>query len=415
MDFFQCRTLAEAQEIIQQALEGLTPPLETVKLSAALGRIVASDIASAEDLPPFSRSTVDGYAVHSADTFGAGEGIPATLEIAGEVFMGKKADTYFALGQAIAIPTGGMLPSGADAVIMLEHTERVDGETLLVLRAVAPGENTIAKGEDIRSGQLLAAQGQRLSPAHIGALAACGYPEVTVFKQLQVGILSTGDEIVDIDMEPVGEGQIRDINSYALAAVVAEQGHRARSYGIVPDDYETLYDRLRQAAAECQLVIVSGGSSVGVRDHTVRAIEALSGQEVLFHGLSVKPGKPTIFGLIGRTPVFGLPGHPVSALTIYDQVVKPAADYLAGAVSHQAKIIVPARISRNVPSAPGRDDIIRVQLTKAEHGYQAEPVFGKSGLISTLVKSDGLIRIAAGSSGLYAGDMVAVELLHRWR
>ena len=306
---------------------------------------------------------------------------------------------------------GNMLPVGADAVVMIEHTERADSTTLLILKAVAPKENVVAQGEDMRSGQIVVSKGQCLGSAEIGALAACGHDTISVFSMIKVGIISTGDELVDVAARTTA-AQIRDINSYALAAKVIEGGHIAKRYGIVPDVYERLYECLHKAVQECQIVLVSGGSSVGARDHTVQAIEKLAGQKVLFHGLAVKPGKPTIFGMIGAVPVFGLPGHPVSAITIYDQIVKPVVAHLAGTVITRPPFTYLAKISRNVPSAPGRDDIIRVRLVATNEGYVAEPVFGKSGLISTLVKADGTVRIASEAGGLYAGDTVRVELLH---
>ena len=302
-----------------------------------------------------------------------------------------------------------MLPPGADAVVMLEQAETVDDETILILKAVAPGDNVIRKGEDLAPGQIIINRGQKLGAADIGALAACGFAAVSVYGSLNVGIISTGDEIVDADaaLQP---GQIRDINSYALAAAVTEKGHRPIRYGIIPDEYDKLLACLTQAAAECHLVLVSGGSSVGARDHTVRVLEDLGGRKVMIHGLAIKPGKPTIFGMVGTVPVFGLPGHPVSALTIFDKLVTGALDRMAGAVPRRCPFVIPAVISRNVASAPGRDDFIRVRLTPAGPDYVAEPVFGKSGLISTLVQADGLVRIPTESSGLYAGDRVMVEL-----
>lgn len=410
MDFFNCLSLAEAQRLIENTSTTLRPCVEVISLEHSLGRIIATDMVSGEDIPPFARSTVDGYAVNSSDTFGASEAVPATLEVHGEILMGCEALEKVIPGGAITIPTGAMLPMGTDAVVMLEHTEKADKQTLLVLKAAAPGENIIRRGEDIQVGQTIIYQGTRLGPAEIGALAACGCGTVAVFRQIKIGIISSGDEIVDVTSS-LAMGQIRDVNSYMLSAAITEQGHIAKRYGIVPDIYDRLVDCLQQAVAECQLVLISGGSSVGERDHTVRALEALSGKQVLIHGIAVKPGKPTLFGMVGHTPVFGLPGHPVSAMTVYEKVVKPYAAILAGLVSKVERITLPARMSRNVASAPGRDDIIRVRLKLIGDEYVAEPVFGKSGLISTLVKADGLVHIASEISGLYSGDKVNVQLL----
>lgn len=409
MDFFNCITLSEAQCLVKDKLSGLTLESRQVALSEALGRIAAESIICGEDLPPFSRSTVDGFAVRSADTFGAGEGVPALFEITGEIFMGQEAKVRLNPGQTAAIPTGGMLPSGADAVVMLEHTERPDDHTLLTLRAVAPGENIIARGEDVKSGSVIINKGRKISPQDIGVLAACGCVSVPVRLQPVVGIISSGDEVVDAACVPA-VGQIRDINSYALAAMLEEMGCIVKRYGIVKDRYQDLLATLSQGVKDCQMLVVSGGSSVGARDHTVRVIEELGKNQALFHGITVKPGKPTIFGIVGTVPVFGLPGHPVAAMTVCRQLVKPAVRILLGQETAK-NYSLPARMTRSIASAPGRDDFIRVRLTKQDDGYLAEPVLGKSGLISTMIQADGIVHIPSDKGGLYSGDVVQVELI----
>ncbi|WP_425057761.1 Molybdopterin molybdenumtransferase [Sporomusa carbonis] len=410
MDFFNCISLSKAQSLIESRLPVTATLIEEVLLPEALGRVVAVDIAAGEDLPPFSRSTVDGYAVLSRDTFGAGEGAPVMLDIIGEVFMGQAAGFSVRPGQAVIMPTGGMLPAGADAVVMLEHTERSDTETLLVLKPVAPGENVIAKGEDIRVGNIVMTSGTKLTPADIGALAACGIAKVKVRAQLKAGIISTGDEVVDITETPVG-GQVRDINTYTLAAMLTEAGCKVTRYGVVKDKFEDLLATVGKAASENQLVLVSGGSSVGARDHTVQVIEELGRQDIVFHGLAVKPGKPTIFGMVGSVPVFGLPGHPVAAMTICQTLVLPVVYRLQGRGPNRVNCRIPARLTRNCASAPGRDDVLRVKLNWQGGEYLAEPVLGKSGLISVMTQADGVVRVPADSSGLYAGDIVTVEVI----
>ncbi|EAX47195.1 molybdenum cofactor synthesis domain [Thermosinus carboxydivorans Nor1] len=409
MDFFNCQTLTEARRLVLAYAASADIGSEIVELAAAAGRIAAVDCLCREELPSFPRSTVDGFAVRSADTFAAGEGIPALLTVIGEVAMGQTTTLVLGPGQAAAVPTGGMLPGNADAVVMLEHTERVDDRTLLVTKPVAPGDNSIARGEDAMPGAVLVRQGQKLTPLDIGVLAACGFAKVSVYRRLKVGVLSTGDEIVDVSVSPQ-PGQVRDINSYALAALLESAGYTAVRYGIIGDNYASLQLKLAEAAAACDAVLVSGGSSVGARDYTVKAIEALGGPGVLLHGIAVKPGKPTIFGMVGAVPVFGLPGHPVSALIIYHQLVRPALAVMAGEKA-QRVFKVPAKMSRNVASAPGRDEIIRVRLLHRDGEYWAEPVFGKSGLISTMTEADGLVVIAPEKSGLYAGEQVEVEML----
>lgn len=410
MEFFDCISLAKAQTLINNVLPECITAVEETELIEALGRIVAEDIAAADHLPPFNRSTVDGYAVLSRDTFSAGEGAPVMLDIIGEVFMGQSADYTIVSGQAVIVPTGGMLPAGADGVVMLEHAEQSDKETLLVVKPIAPGENMVAKGEDIKPGTVFVAAGTRLTAAEIGALAACGIARVKVRRRLTVGIISTGDEVVDVIAVPEN-GQVRDINSYTLAAMLTAADCQVTRYGITKDNYADLLAAIGKAAGENQLVLVSGGSSVGARDHTVQVIEELGRNKVIFHGLAVRPGKPTIFGLINRVPVFGLPGHPVAAMTICQMVVLPLVSRLQGSGSCKAGWRIPARLTRNCASAPGRDDFLRVKLIWQAGEYRAEPVLGKSGLISVMTQADGVVHVPADSSGLYAGDVVLVEVM----
>lgn len=409
MDFFNCKSLHEAQEIIKECLAGISLDSEMLSLQEARGRIAAEDIIAQENIPPFNRSTVDGYAVRSGDTFGAGEANPVWLTIQGEVYMGQAPGFQIAAGQAAIIPTGGMLPGGTDSVVMLEYTEADSGKkTVFVNKPAAPGENVIIKGEDISAGAVLVCKGQEITPQVIGALAACGISEIKAFSRVKAAVISTGDELVDITKQPA-YGEVRDINSYTLAASLAEAGCIVNCTGIVRDTYQEVLQALQQVVSQYHMVIISGGSSVGVRDHTVKAIGALGSPGVLFHGLAVKPGKPTIFGMIGSALVFGLPGHPVSAMTIYDQIVLPALRLLAGRISEKPRACR-AKLARNVASMPGRDDFIQVRLVKQGEEFVAEPILGKSGLISTLLRADGVVRVDASKSGLYKDELVDVIL-----
>lgn len=410
MEYFQYLPLSDARGLIARSLAGIAAAAETVDLADTLGRIAAEDIVARESLPSFGRSTVDGFAVRSAETFGASEAAPAVLAVTGEVLMGEQVTTKLLSGQTMAIPTGGMLPAGADAVVMLEYTEHPAADTLLVSRTVAPGENIVSEGEDIRTGTVILRQGQRIGPQHIGALAACGCSRVVVSRRIEVAVISSGDELVAIEQDP-GIGQIRDINSYALGAMLTELGCAVRRWGIVRDSYEEFYETLAQALVSCQLLVISGGSSVGARDFTVKALGALGKPGVLMHGIAVKPGRPTVFGMIGSVPVFGLPGHPVAAMVVCQQLVKPAVRMLCSQSHPFAGFSVPARLNRNVASAPGRDDFVSVRLHKREGEFVAEPILGKSGLISIMAQADGVMHIPADKSGLYDGDRVEVLLL----
>jgi molybdopterin molybdotransferase len=382
---------------------------ERVRTESGLGRVLAEDLHSPGSLPTFRRSTMDGFAVRAADTFGSSEALPAYLTVIDEVLMGRPAERSPKLGEAVRIATGGMLPDGADAVVMVENTQDVDDSTIEVLRPVAPGEHVIQIGEDIGPGDLLLSAGHALRPQDIGGLLALGIVEVTLATRLKVGIISGGDEIVPPDQEP-GPGQIRDVNSYTIAALVARAGHTPVLMGVVPDVYEELEQAARDGLEQVDVLILSAGSSVSTRDMTAQVIASLGTPGVLVHGVSLKPGKPTILAMIGDKPVFGLPGNPVSCMVTFDLFVAPTLHRLAGRTDPEHRQSVAARLSRNVASAPGREDYFQVRLDQRADGVWAEPVFGKSNLIYTLVKADGMVRIDLDTSGLTEGQWVQVIL-----
>jgi len=393
------------------ALAGSFPVTEPeeVALDAALGRTLAGEVSPDIDIPGFDRSTMDGYAVRAADTFGASEGAPAWLRVAGTVSMGEEPAFSLAQGEAAAISTGGMLPKGADAVVMVEYTDPVDEGTIEVYRSVAPGHHVITRGEDFEKGRVILAAGTPIGAAEIGLLAAAGRTAVTVYKKPRVGILSTGDEVV-----PVGElpkrAEIRDINTHTLSAMVAEAGGVPLAFGIAGDGEGDLDPLLKEALATCDMVLISGGSSVGMRDRTLSAMQGAPESEVLVHGIAISPGKPTILARIAGKPVWGLPGHVVSAMVVFEVVVRPFL--LAGSgTAERARPCVTARLTRNIASAQGRTDFIRTRLVPEGEGYRAEPLPGKSGLIHTMVHADGLIRIKRDTEGLYHDSRVTVRLL----
>ncbi len=386
---------------------------ETVPLTGALGRILAGDLHADADLPPFSRSTMDGYAVRASTTFGASEGNPAYLNVAGAIAMGESSDFSLGPGECARIATGGMLPGGADAVVMIEHTERLDerdvGGTIEVYRSVAPGRHVIQRGEDVQNGAVLLAGGRRLRSQEIGLLAAFGFESVPVHRRPVIGILSTGDEVVSIGENP-GPGQIRDINTHTLSGLIREAGGDPQSFGIVTDDYKNLRSGVEKALAVSDMVLVSGGSSVGTRDFTIDVFSDLPESAILVHGISISPGKPTILARIGGRAVWGLPGHVVSAMVVFSQVVRPFIDHVSGTASAEGRPIrrIQARLSRNIASAQGRIDFIRVRLTEREGEVRAEPILGKSGLIHTMVKADGLVAVGMNTEGLDRDAVVSV-------
>ena len=406
-EFFTVRTPPDALELFRRHY---TPRLQTerIRTAAALDRILAETLLSPQDLPEFARSTVDGYAVLAADTYGASSSLPAFLAVTGEVPMGQATDVAVGMGEAALVHTGGMIPEGADAVVMVENTQRVDVVSIEVLRPVAEGENVIQVGEDIRSGDTVLERGAQLRPQDIGGLMALGIVELEVALPPRVGILSTGDEVVPPD-RATGPGQVRDINSYALASLVTRAGGEPVSYGIIGDDRASLGAGVAKAFAECDIVVLSAGSSVSYRDLSVEVIAALGEPGVLAHGLSVRPGKPTILAVCDGIPVFGLPGNPVSAMVIFDLVVTPTIRAALGADAPPQRQ-VQARLARNVASVTGREDYVQVRLEERDGEFWAVPVFGKSNLIYTLVHADGTVRISLDSNGVREGEWVTVRL-----
>jgi molybdopterin molybdotransferase len=407
-ELFNVRTppdaLAELLRVLPASNES-----EVIATADALDRVLAEDVHSPGDLPTFRRSTMDGFAVRAADTFGASEGLPAYLEIVDEVFMGRAPTHTLALGQCARIATGGMLPDGADGVLMVEQTQQVGPTTIEALRAVAPGENVVQVGEDVRIGDPILARGHTLRAQDLGGLVALGITSVRVARRLRVGIVSGGDELVDPQRAP-GPAQIRDINSYTLAALTRRDGHLPCVLGIFPDAYDVLEAAARRALAENDVVILSAGSSVSTRDMTSQVIASLGAPGVLVHGVSLKPGKPTILAVCEGKPVFGLPGNPVSCMVTYDLFVAPTLAHVSGAAMVPRRS-VQARLTRNIASATGREDYIQVRLeSRPDGGLEAVPVFGKSNLIFTLIRSDGMLKVPLDAGGLNAGAIVEVVL-----
>ncbi|MGD9079955.1 MAG: molybdopterin molybdotransferase MoeA [Desulfobacterales bacterium] len=386
------------------------PQVETeeIPLVESVGRILAENMVADNDLPDFPRSIVDGYAVQGASTFGSSEGNPAYLTLSGSIAMGESPEIAVGPGEAAKIATGGMLPRGADSVVMIEHTEAIDDTTIEVYRSVAPGQNMIAIGEDIKKQTHVLLKGQMIRPQETGLLAALGKQKVAVYQKPVIGIISTGDEIVPISETP-SRGQIRDINTYTLSGLIHDAGAVAVSYGIVRDDFKILFEKCELALEQCDMILISGGSSVGARDFTVDVLSALQDTKILVHGISISPGKPTILAKSQSKAFWGMPGHVVSAMIVFSRVVKPFVEYLSGqAAGQKRELRLQARLSRNVASRQGRIDFIRVQLRLEEGMLWADPVLGKSGLISTMVNADGLIEIDINIEGLDKGAVVEV-------
>jgi molybdopterin molybdotransferase len=409
LTLFNALNVEQAKLILKQHLTHHKRKFEEVNLFSAYNMVLAEDILSQEDVPGFSRSTVDGFAVKASDTFGATEALPAILTLTGEIKMGQKTCITIEQAKTAKIPTGGMLPEGSDSVVMLEYTQLLDENTVCIERPVAPGDNVVARGEDIKKGSILLKSGHTIRPQDLGALAGIGRSRVKVVKPPVVSVISTGDEIKNPDKD-VAPGEVRDINTYAVCGLAAKWGAVPKPNGIVKDDFYLLQHAVKTSLCTSDIVLLSGGSSVGAKDHTVKVIDSLGKPGVLVHGLSVKPGKPTVIGVVDSKPIIGLPGHPVSAMIIFELIVRPLISMFLGRPENFGGTKIFARISRNISSAAGRQDFIRVRLEQRGGQIWAIPVLGKSGLISTMVESHGLAQIPPEKQGFAEGDIVEVEL-----
>jgi molybdopterin molybdotransferase len=353
---------------------------------------------------------VDGFAVKAVDTFGSSPSLPQYLTLVGEIRMGEEARMSLDNGQATTIHTGGMIPEGADAVVMVENTQAAKEGEIEILRPVAVGENVLEAGEDLQAGEVAVPSGRRLRPQELAGLMALGKTEIAVAAKPRVALLSTGDELVDPGEIP-GPGQVRDINSVSLQGLVEQAGGIAVPYGIFPDDPERMGQAASQAKETCDVVVISAGSSVSVRDMTANIINQIGEPGVLVHGISFKPGKPTILGVCDRVPVLGLPGNPVSALLVAELFLAPLIRLMSGAVDTAPNGEIAATMSINVASGAGREDHLSVRLEKVEGQWIAHPVYGRSNLIFTLIRADGIVRIPPQATGLAKGQPVSVRLL----
>ncbi len=385
---------------------------EKVRLEESLHRVLSEDVVSTMNLPEFPRSTVDGFALKAKDTYGTSEKNPAILKVVGEIPMGQISDIEVKDGEAVKVATGGMVPKGADAVEMVEYTESLGVDTLHATKPLSPLENVIQVGEDVKAGEVVLRQGHMIRPQDLGLMAGIGKTEVHVSLRPRVAIISSGDEIVPIETTPK-PGEIRDINRYTIVSMVKEAGGVPVFLGIAKDHFDDLKAKIDTGLKETDMVIITGGSSVGTLDLTGEVLQAFPRTEILGHGVSIRPGKPTLLADINGKPFLGLPGHPVSAIVIFHFFGKPILKILSGIskewVWHQMKI--KAKAARNIPSVPGREDYVRVKIEEKDGSFWAHPLFGKSGAISHLAKANGLIKIGIDEEGLEEGEEAEVILL----
>ncbi len=406
MKLMQVDTVEQVKNKMDTYFSDISIAEETVDIEASLGRVTARHIYSSLDIPSFNRSTVDGFAVSAKDTFGASESLPVFLDVIGKVAMGEATDLRVSSGKAVYVPTGGMIPQGADGMVMIEYIENLDEAAIAVYSSVAPGENIIFIGDDIKNNDMLVPRGDTVKSQHIGVLTACGIRELAVYRKPRIAIVSTGDEIAD----PFGDikaGQVRDINTYVLAAMTQEMGAEVTYKNVVKDDYNLLVDIIKELSSKNDIVIISGGSSAGDKDFTEKAIASLG--QVFVHGVAVKPGKPTIVGKVGKSAVFGLPGHPVSASVIFKVFVGYLLDKLM--CRKAKKLFLQAKCSANIHSSPGKTTYQMVEIHEDSEQYIAVPVYAKSAAISLLAKSHGFIEIPMNKEGISKDELVKVELL----
>lgn len=407
MKLLEVDTVQQVKDKMNEHFRDINVGYEEVELTAAMGRVAYEDIMSELDVPDFNRSTVDGYAVVSKDTYGAGDSMPVFLNIVGKVDMGKATDLSVLPGNCAYVPTGGMIPKGADAMLMIEYTETVDESMLAANSPVSTGENIILIGDDVRKGNKVLSKGRIIRSQDIGVLCAAGVSRVKVSKKPRVAVVSTGDEIVD-PFGRVEPGQVRDINTYTISAMVQELGGEVTESIVVRDDFELLRNKVDEASKNNDIVVISGGSSVGIKDNTEKVIDSFGGPGVFVHGVAVKPGKPTILGRVRNAAVFGLPGHPVSAVVIFKLFVQELIDKLLGKTRED--IYINAICSVNLHSSPGKETHQLVELVEEDDGYTARPIHAKSSAISQLSRAQGMIRIPISAEGIRKGETVKVEL-----
>lgn len=405
LNLFNVVSVNDVREILNKNFDHKLEK-EEVNLEKAIGRILYQDVISQVNVPEFRRSTVDGYAVNSKDVAGASESIPAMLNLKGEVLMGELASCSIDFpGECVYVPTGGMIPDGADAVVMIEYTEKLDEETILINSSCANGDNVVRIGDDISINEVVIKKGTKLRPYEIGVLSSLGFTKVSVFKKPKVGIISTGDEVVGVNETPK-LGQVRDINTYLLYSSVLKDEAEPINYGVVKDEYTLLRNVVDNALKQCDLVLISGGSSVGVKDQTIKVIESFEKSEVLVHGIAIKPGKPTIISKVCEKAVFGLPGHPLSCAIIYEVVVKNFINKLQN--SRNEDYPIRCKFSVNYHKAKGREEYLPVALKSEDNKLIAEPIFSKSGLITGFSKAYGYIKIDKNIEGLREEEEVLV-------
>ncbi len=403
MNFLKVTDIDEIEELILKKIPRLKGKEEICKLEDSLDRVLCENITANLNVPEFNRSTVDGYAIKSKESLGASQGIPAFFTIKGEVLMGEDTSKKLESGEAIYVPTGAMIPEGSDSMIMIEYCETLE-DTLLVHKPVSSFENIMLLGEDVKAGDIILKKGSVITPENVGVLASLGIYEVSVFKKFKFSIISTGDEIIGED-EEYKKGKIRDINSYTLSLAIQKLGIVVEKK-IVKDNFEAILEEVKKSTKNSDIVLISGGSSAGNYDYTSKVISSLDGGEVFVHGISIKPGKPTIIGKSNDKLIFGLPGHPISSIVVFNIVVKKLIEslYFCGDEDEYYYGI----LSHNLHSTPGRTTYQMINKTIENNEIIVNPIFGKSGMTTLMTKSKGYIILENNIEGLEKGSRVRV-------
>ncbi len=410
MKLLKVDTLKEVKKKMEMHFSEIKPKYEEVPLHDSIGRVLGEDLTAQINAPDFNRSVVDGYGIHAEDSFGASESMPIISNVMGSIEMGESAHMVIKKGESVYIPTGGMIPQGVDAMVMIEYVEILDDNSIAIQKSVAPGDGIMAEGDDFKIGTLLLKNGHKVRTQDIGAMAAIGKSKVKVYKKPLISIISTGDELVDIQREP-NLGQVRDINSHAIGALAVAAGADVHSIFIASDNFELCKTKVMEALIKSDIVLISGGSSAGSKDMTVDIINASGKPGVFVHGIAIKPGKPTIVAKINDKAVFGLPGHPLSAIIVFKAVVEDFIQKYYLKHSDDEDTLM-AFLDSNVHASEGRETYQMVNLIKGAQGYIAIPLYSKSGAVSILLKADGYFRIPVGKEGALKGELVEVVLLN---
>jgi molybdopterin molybdotransferase len=409
MKLHQVKNPQDIKEEMREYFKNIKIDKETVNIKNALNRIVYEDVLSKVDIPDFDKSTVDGFAVKASDVYGASESIPAFLNYKGQVEMGKDTDLTVDYDECVYVPTGGKLPEGSNAVVMIEYTEEIDEETIAVYRPLGEGENIIKIGEDMEKDEVLLKKGRKIKSYDLGVLSAQGIWEIDVYKKPKVSIISTGDELVP-PYEEIKEGQIRDINTYTIMGAVEEFGGQVVNTDIIRDKYESLKKAVEKYGKDSDVVIISGGSSVGVKDNTAKVLDSLGEPGVFVEGAAIKPGKPTIISYSKETAYIGLPGHPLSSAIVFNVFGRELFNILLDRDA-DADIEIEALSSQNLHSTPGRETYQAVNIYEESGRKYFKPILGKSASISTIVKADGLLKIEVHEEGVSKDELRKIILI----